>query len=205
MIVNLYDSRGLAGDWQYTTPRNNIIRLVAGRQESLNNILRRVIEACQGPGSIWLLRIIAHGNSGFIQLGRENLNTSNAQQLSTLRNYFTSNGIGIAIHSCGSASDTPITGEPNILQRIINYDVNKCDLHSIVPGTIARGGGRGVNFLRAISRSSRTVVRGGINVQSPDSRFRFEGNSIAVFRDRSTIVVPDYGRLALDSTRIINH
>ncbi len=200
MIVNLWDSDGLDESWEHTAPRNNVARIVAGPQEPLENIFRRVIDASQGPLSIWLLRILSHGNTAFIDMGRDDLSIRTVDRLSALRNYFSSNAIGIAIHSCGPASATNLCVQPDWFDQLTGEDENGCH---VIAGNIVGGDHRhGLDFLRSMSQASGTTVRGALHAQIPDSRFRFEGISIAVSRYGQSFVVPDRGRLALDTTRI---
>ena len=73
----------------------------------------------------------------------------------------------IALHSCGSASNTNILGDP-----VVNDETNTT-IYPLVPGTLAAGGGRGVHFLRRLAASCDVPVRGGIHSQLNDRRYRF--------------------------------
>jgi len=203
MIVNLIDSRSgtLRNEaWSAAAPRQHVARLVAGTHETLANVVRRVIQQSEGRHSIWLLRIMAHGNSGFLHLGGAYLDRYTCSQLTPLADYFTPGGIGIAIHSCGPASDTSICRDPEGVIERLTVDKNHC---VTVPGRLAAGGGSGVEFLRKLARAARVPVRGGINPQTPDPRFRYEGPSVAVRPDGRIVAVPDWGSLALDTTAIV--
>lgn len=199
MIVNLMDSRSNAlrnNTWSASAPRRHVARLVAGTNESIANIVRRVIEQSEGRRSIWLLRIMAHGSSGFLQLGGCFLNLVTCHEFSRLAGYFTPGGIGIALHSCGSASNIPICRDPEGMIEQLTVGKNRC---ITVPGRLGPGGGSGVEFLRYLAKQTRVAVRGGVNPQRPDPRFRYEGPSVIVTPDGRTVVVPDKGQLALDT------
>ena len=203
MIVNLIDGR--SGNTRLRAarrsgPNTRTATIDVYSSESLSAIVERVVGACTHPRSIWLLRIMAHGNSGYVQLGREPLNRNSCREFKSLRGYLTPGGIGIALHSCGPASHTSITRDPDDwLERLL---VDK-DSWVTIPGTVGPGGGSGVDFLRQLASYTGVPVRGGVNTQRPDSDFRFEGPSIAVSPNGATVAVPDLGRLGLDITRII--
>ena len=203
MIVNLIDGRSGNSSLRAartSTPNTRVAVIDVYNRDSLSTIVQKVIESCTHPRSIWLLRILAHGNSGYVQLGREPFNLSSCYNFKPLRNYFTPSGIGIALHSCGPASRTPITRNPDgWLEQLI---VGK-DHYVTIHGTVGPGGGSGVNFLRRLAICTGVPVRGGVNPQTPDQNFRFEGPSIAVSATGQAVAVPDSGHLGLDTTRII--
>jgi len=203
MIINLIDSRSgtLRSDaWEASAPVQHVARIVAGKEEPLNNVVRRVIQQSEGNRSIWLLRIMAHGNSGFLQLGGDFLTQFNCHEFAALAGLFTPGGIGVALHSCGPASDTSICRDPEGVIERLTTGKKEC---ITVPGRLAAGGGRGVAFLLELARMTRVPVRGGLNLQVPDPRFSYEGPSVVVACDGRIVAVPDWGRLALDTTRII--
>ncbi len=74
---------------------------------TIPTILRIVISRSQGPGSIWLLRLCAHGDAGYMELG-EGLTVNTALRFKSLRGFFTQGGPGIEIHACGVASDVAL-------------------------------------------------------------------------------------------------
>ncbi|REJ78726.1 MAG: hypothetical protein DWQ47_04575 [Acidobacteria bacterium] len=201
MIVNLIDSESGNSTLpaaRRSTAGTRVAVIDVYSTMSLESILDRVISACTHPRSIWLLRIMSHGTSGHISIGKHGISRYNCHELQALRDYMTPGGIGVAVHSCGPASDTYITRNPEgWFEELITGD-NSCT----IPGTIAPGGGSGVNFLRQIAKFMDCPVRGGVHTQRPDSEFRFEGVTIAVSPRGAAMAVPDKGRLALDTTRI---
>lgn len=203
MIINLVDSRSgnfnivTAPDYRSRTQSTNVFVCPS---ETLDRIVGRVAEASRNLRNIWLLRIMAHGNTGWVQLGCDGLTANNAGRLGTLKEYFTPGGIGIAIHSCGPASATRITASTPYTD-LRNWVTGE-DTRVIVPGTVAAGGGRGVDFLKNVASACGVPARGGIHAQLPDSRFRFEGNSIIALPNGRAFPINDWGRLANDTTRI---
>jgi hypothetical protein len=203
MIINLIDSRSgtlRSEAWGASAPRRHVARIVAGALESLDNILRRVIQESEGPRSIWLLRIMAHGDHGYVQLGGSGLDRNTSSEFAVLRDYFTPGGIGIALHSCGPASHTSMCRNPEGWLEELTTGKHQC---IAVQGQLIAGGGSGVEFLTGLARVARVPVRGGINLQMPDAHFSYEGPSIAVSPSGALVAVPDWGSLALDTTRLL--
>lgn len=201
MIVHVIDGR--SGNTRLhaarsSGPNTRLAVIDVYAHTSLSNVVQQII-SCAQRRSIWLLRIFAHGNAGTAHLGRGWLNSHSCVEFKLLRGYFTPTGIGIALHSCGPASHTSITRDPEgWLERLVHGK----DQWVTIPGTVGPGGGRGVDFLKRLSIYTGVPVRGGVNTQIPDSRFRFEGLSIAVSGTRAAVAVPDLGNVALDTTRI---
>lgn len=135
-----------------------------------------------------------------VQLGVQPFNLNSCHSFKPLRNYFTLGGIGIALHSCGPASRTSIIRDPEgWLEQLVvgkNHRVT-------IPGTVGPGGGSGVDFLQRLATYTGVQVRGGVNPQTVESNFRFEGPSIAVSTTGVAVAVPDIGNLGLDTARII--
>lgn len=198
MIVNLVDRRagGTGSNGQDHRPQSQTTDIVVQMADNLEKVVGRVVRTVRNRRSIWLLRIVAHGNTGSVQLGGEGLDINTAGKLKALREFFTPGGIGIALHSCGSASNTDILGDP-----VVNEETNTT-IYPLVPGTLAAGGGRGVDFLRRLAASCDVPVRGGIHSQLNDRRYRFEGRSIVALPNGRAFPIVDWGRLAYDTTRI---
>ena len=101
------------GLWAATAPGRDRARLVSGPQERPDWFFSRVRSAVDHPRSIWLMRIVAHGNrAGFkIADGRAFPNWAawvNLQNLDQtfgqLAGCFTPGGPGIELHCCNVAS-----------------------------------------------------------------------------------------------------
>lgn len=197
MIINLFDGRALHNPyWGAAAPRDHVVRMVASPRETLANIVRRVKESSEGPRSIWLLRIISHGNSGLAYLGSENLSSATSRHFAQLNGHFSPRGRGIAIHACGVASSRSICGEPGWLDSLLADGQNACILR---PGTFTGSEGAGVRFLKELSRLSGTAVRAGVNTQWTDADFRFEGPSVAVSNDGSVAAISGSDQFSRDT------
>lgn len=202
MIINIFDGRvvqPVEGQrnyaWTAAAPQDHEVRMVASSGEPLRNIIRRIKEQSEGPGSIWLLRIIAHGDAGRVWLGSEVLDTGSVNAFGELRNYFTPGGRGTAIHACGVASSTSICGDPSVLQRLLG-DGGRCN---IVDGTLTGRRGTGASFLGCFARITGAIARGGQNTQLADARFLFEGPSVAYSHVGPMVVLPGTGHYARDT------
>ena len=66
---------------------------------SINDTINAVIEKVQTTRTIWMLRIVAHGYQGSIDLGQR-LNIDDVRHFRLLVNYMTPDGRGVEIHSC---------------------------------------------------------------------------------------------------------
>lgn len=90
--------------------------LLVESNESVGSVIARTITAVRPANSIWLLRILAHGLPGEIQLGN-GISMANAPRFSELADYMTSTGRGVEIHGCH------VAGSPEgmrLLQRFAN-------------------------------------------------------------------------------------
>ena len=112
--------------------------------DSVESLLQRVIDRVPNPWSIYMLRILAHGSPGFIQLGT-GVRQGQARLFSRLAHHMTPErlrGRGVQIHGC------------NVGQ-----------------------GRRGARLLQSIANAIGTPVAASPVVQTPDTRFRFEGSA----------------------------
>jgi len=125
------------------------------------NIVTR-IRSYLTTDNIWLLRLCAHGNSGYLEMG-EGVNQQNAHHFGALRGMFTRGGQGIQIHACAVASSDPI----------------QCGWFRCTPGTVG-GDQTGYSMLRALSDATGVSVVAGVNVQLADSGFAWEGDRMVV-------------------------
>lgn len=175
MIIYLFDHqmfhptplRGIELEWNAARPRAGRVRMVAGSREPLENIIRRVREASEGEGSIWALKISAHGNSGSFNLGNHTVTVDEAHYFEGLSGYFSPDGPGIELHSCG-------TGSSSILAR----NVPGTDFFGRTPGTFPVSiHERGMRFVIALSRAANTRVTAAIGLQEPDAHWQFEGET----------------------------
>jgi hypothetical protein len=90
--------------------------VIAGPGDNIAGLMQSIRAAVRTANTIWLLRILAHGNQGFVQLGR-GLRLSEAHQFLLIAALMTPNGKGIEIHGCevGGGSHGR-----RLLQRIAN-------------------------------------------------------------------------------------
>jgi hypothetical protein len=88
--------------------------LVANSSETTADLTRRLIRAVQRPYLIWMLRIVAHGRPGYMQLGR-GVRPGDADGFSPLQTYFSVTGRGVEIHSCNLAGG--VEGQ-RLMQRL---------------------------------------------------------------------------------------
>lgn len=68
MIVNLIDGRSGNSSLRAartSSPNTRVAVIDVYNSESLSTIVQHVTRACTHPRSIWLMRILAHGNSGY--------------------------------------------------------------------------------------------------------------------------------------------
>jgi len=84
--------------------------LEVNRDTPIVNVVRAIATDVRSQRSIWRLMLLAHGNSGWLELGT-GLDSNSARFFSALRSYFTPNGEGIEIHGCGVASSSVVTLE----------------------------------------------------------------------------------------------
>lgn len=184
MIINLFDSRvlGRAGgtvvfpnEWSLSrSSAHGPGPIVSSSTEPAANIMRRV-RAVAGTGrTIWMLRILCHGNSAFLQLGN-GISSANANVFSTLNGYFTPDGPGVSVHACLVASS--VRGAPSL------------------------GGTKpGIRFLQSIAGATGAMVRASTRLQYGDS-FEFNGRLAIVRPDgRYGVVQPPDMRIS-DSDR----
>lgn len=173
MIIYVFDTRW-PGEFKPSTLHTNKDRVehfTVNKNVAIVNIARAVTGCSQGKGSIWLLRLCAHGNSGFLELG-QGLSANSAQFLRVLKGYFTPGGPGIELHGCATGSSIGVTPKW---------------FRSCTPG---RGefAGNGYMFLRAVADATGVRVRGALNCQYPDDEFEWEGSTLTVEPGGSAIM-----------------
>jgi hypothetical protein len=144
------------------------------RGDAMARIVSQVRGLSQGRGQIKLVRICAHGNRGFVQLGKDNLTVGTAGQWSLLKPYFAGDeSARIEIHACGVASATDI-----VKHDARNRAVRDRTGHLVcTPGVLNYWDpkGAGMALLRALHRATGVPVVAGINCQIADENYLFEG------------------------------
>ena len=100
------DSHDFEGLWRRvieSLPGHHDAQIVfANATDDIQSLVRQVIELVRTPWSIWMLRILAHGRPGYIELGT-GVEASRARNFSVLARYMTPqnrNGRGVQIHGC---------------------------------------------------------------------------------------------------------
>jgi len=110
MIIYVFDTRwpGKFKPSTLHTSRDRVEHFTVNENVAIVSIAIAVAGLSQGKGSIWLLRLCAHGNSGFLELG-QGLTANSAQFLRFLKGYFTPGGPGIELHGCATGSSTAVS------------------------------------------------------------------------------------------------
>ena len=169
MIMNVFDSRyPIKKPYGIYRPGDNVVDYYLAPDAKIAIIPIFIIAASEGEKSIWLLRLCAHGNSGFLELG-EGLTATNAFHFKVLKNYFTPGGRGIEIHGCGVGSSIPL--RPPFIQG---------------RGGTGSSSGPGYNLIRALAQGTGVQVTAAINIQGGDRYHNWEGMTIAVTPDGSS-------------------
>jgi hypothetical protein len=134
---------------------------------------RYMAQAKWGAGSVDMIRLCGHGNSGWLEIG-EGLTEANTAAFSGLAGYMKrdSSRVGIEIHGCGVGSDTSIAG--------------------CVPGsTQQEKDPRGQILLTKLAKAINRNVKAGLNCQwvSENDNWKFEGPTITVKPDGTSWVL----------------
>ncbi len=119
----------------------------ANASDTIPSLLQQAAVLARTPWTIWMLRILAHGLPGYIELGT-GVRSPQARNFSTLAQYMTPgrmNGRGVQIHGC-------------------NVGQNR----------------QGRQLLQAIANALDLPVMASPQVQRPDTRFQFEGDTVTV-------------------------
>lgn len=167
MIIYLHDQRS---PWQYRKfnkdeSTSDVKIIVVSQYLSISKIVSIIVNAANHRRSIWKLILLAHGNSGQLQLGRGiGLTSKNAYHFRNLRNYFNPRGKGIEIHGCGVASATAVADDPKVGLR-----------------GMGQSGAKGDLFLLILSRESGVPVAAAIDAQRVDYDGIFNGPYIKVW------------------------
>ncbi len=124
------------------------------------------------PGTVDTLRILAHGNSGgFLilhPLERGWVNSRNANLFRAFADRMSSHG-RVELHTCGSASDTPV------YERASSNNSSATEIRCL-PGISNGGSGRA--FIQAMADALGVPCTGALNCQIYDSNWNFEGPTI---------------------------
>lgn len=114
-----------------------------------------------GKKSIDVIHLSAHGNAGILQLGI-GLGASNAWRLGLLAPYLKTDvaNPGIILHGCSNASDVKVPRG--------------------VKGSFKSTKGLGYKMLYAIAKSTKRIVKAGINDQFDDTNWEIEGPALYV-------------------------
>lgn len=138
---------------------------------------RFILEAKWGVGSVDMIRLCGHGDSGLLQIG-EGLTESNAAEFGELAVFMKSDfsRVGIEIHGCGVGSDTSVLGSGGKINSPV-----------CVPGsTQQEKNQKGLNFLMKLAKAINRNVKAGLNCQWVSDRYdnwKFEGPTITVRPD----------------------
>ena len=137
---------------------------------------RFILQAKWGAGSIDMIRLCGHGDSGELQIG-EGLNESNAAEFGELAPYMKSDfsRVGVEIHGCGVGSDTSIVGSGGTVNSPV-----------CVPGsTQQEKNQKGLNLLAKLAKAINRNVKAGINCQLvyQYDNWKFEGPTLTVRPD----------------------
>ena len=167
------------------------------------DIIEGIKNAAGQERRIRLLRISAHGNRAFIELGRDNLDPLNVMLMKTLRDYFTEDAIGIALHSCGPVSATSIRAD-TWSNEVLDFFRGE-DTSALVPGRVYddRGQAPGFNFIKKMAQITNVPVRGSIHSQLADTRWIFEGDTVVASPSGHASYIAGGGKYVSDTTRII--
>jgi hypothetical protein len=146
-----------------------------------------VVDASQSPSSLvtWikkstpekieLLKLLGHGNGGYLALGT-GLTASSVAAFTALRGWFTKDSDGIEIHACLAASD---------IHSVCNRETRVC-----IPTpffTSSRNNGLGYQLLSALAAAAGVRVKAGINLQYGDNAQMLEGATVTVLPSGSLI------------------
>jgi len=137
---------------------------------------RYILQAKWGRGSIDMIRLCGHGDSGLLQIG-EGLTEANAAEFGELAFYMKPDfrQVGVEIHGCGVGSDTSIVGS-----GAVNAPV-------CVPGsTQQENNPKGLRLLTKLAKAINRNVKAGINCHYVSDRYdnwKFEGPTITVRPD----------------------
>ncbi|NEV63718.1 hypothetical protein [Thiorhodococcus minor] len=133
------------------------------QQWSMDRICRRILErANQQGGGLGVVRLISHGNSGFVQLG-SGLTSQSVRDFQLLRGRFVGRYPKIEVHACGVLSGQPVT---------LARPTGTIDLSSA-----------GQALMQSLANAAQVLVIAAYDVQDADGRMRFEG-PIRHFRPR---------------------
>lgn len=121
-----------------------------------------------GHGSMDMIRICGHGNTGYVQIG-DGLVEANAGEFGGLADFMKADAFkdGIQIHGCGVGSDTNILGPGSTITNPV-----------CVAGSASKGGG--YKLLIKLASSVKRNVTAGLNCQYVDDDWKFEGPTITV-------------------------
>jgi hypothetical protein len=145
---------------------------------SLHDDTRSMVDQILFPyGPKWkihIMRIVAHGNSGYLAFNGMTRATTMSPEWRRLRSYFAPTA-RLELHGCGVASQTPI------LKR--GTPVGSPVQAAIVDGTFSGApDGVGLTYLRAVAATFGVPVTAGIDVQYVEANvWTFERDTVTVF------------------------
>lgn len=142
--------------------------------DSIPDVVNCIRSLSPKRGSITLLRLCAHGNTGYMELGK-GLKKENAHFFGAISGLFKQlkdGGRGIELHGCGIASST------NILDKSGEKDPNS---KICVKGTYSTGG-VGYQFVHALAYAAEIPVKAAVNCQRADDKFIFEGPTVTLYQ-----------------------
>jgi hypothetical protein len=167
--VYLIDSRAYSLVQPPEQRGNRIASIVVGRKETPERCAKWVLHYLLPGEHISLLRVLAHGDAGGVELGT-GLDPNTAKGWGCLHGRFHHSGL-IELHACGVASATSI-----ITEYGPNMEGKKTKDGTYDPR------GMGVTFLKILAKTTHCRVRAAINRQDMRSHsgyyWRFEGPTV---------------------------
>lgn len=150
--------------------------------DPLHVAIEKIRQKARREQNIWLLRIIAHGYPGGMQMGNDDVNVGNVGLFRELAPYFTPGGRGIELHSCNLASST------SRLVPLIDVNPGGCGWLTDRGTPDSGTGGVGGAFLHAMASATGVSVVAGYDTQFLDSGFRWEGRGTMTVEPSGTTV-----------------
>lgn len=90
--------------------------VLAQPEDEIPDLVDSLIQAVRTLRTIWLLRILAHGDAGWLELGT-GMRVPQAGHFAPLANYMTAEGRGVEIHGCNVAGNQQ---GRRLIQRLAN-------------------------------------------------------------------------------------
>lgn len=139
----------------------------------VSDTARFMRQAKWGDGSVDMIRLCGHGNSGYVEIG-EGLTETTAGAFSELARFMKRDFklSGIEIHGCGVGSDTSILSPKSTINN------PKC-----MYGSTQQENAPGLRLLTKLAKVINRNVKAGIHCQLADKNWQFEGTTITVRPD----------------------